>query len=64
MEKIYTYKPQGDGRDSWVCEEVENGELINRYMVYEDPNKQVELDINLLADEQIRQLKARFDALK
>lgn len=30
---IYTYKKQGDGRDSWICEEP-NG---NKYMVYESP---------------------------
>lgn len=38
MTKKYTYKKQGDGRDSWVCEEMENGECANSYMVYEDPN--------------------------
>ena len=32
---IYTYKLQGDGRDSWVCEEPDG----NRYMVYQDPKK-------------------------
>jgi hypothetical protein len=32
---IYTYKLQGDGRDSWKVEEP-NGEI---YMVYEDPTK-------------------------
>lgn len=31
----YTYKKQGDGRDSWVVEEPDG----NRYMVYEDPTK-------------------------
>ena len=31
----YTYKLQGDGRDSWRVEEP-NGEI---YMVYEDPTK-------------------------
>lgn len=36
----YTYKKQADGRDSWiVTESDENRMLINRYMVYEDPNK-------------------------
>ena len=32
---IYTYKKQGDGRDSWTCEEP-NG---NKYMVYENPHE-------------------------
>lgn len=31
----YTYKLQGDGRDSWRIEEP-NGEV---YMIYEDPTK-------------------------
>jgi len=31
----YTYKLQGDGRDSWVVEEPDG----NKYMVYEDPTK-------------------------
>jgi hypothetical protein len=35
MANIYTYKKQGDGRDSWRVEEL-NGEV---YMVYEDPTK-------------------------
>ena len=35
MANIYTYKKQGDGRDSWKVEEP-NGEV---YMVYEDPTK-------------------------
>ena len=38
MRKEYTYKLQGDGRDSWkVSEYDENDELISAYMVYEDP---------------------------
>ena len=37
MEKKYTYLKQGDGSDAWICEEIENGELFNRYMVYELP---------------------------
>jgi hypothetical protein len=65
MEKIYTYKLQGDGRDSWVCDEVVDGVLINRYMVFEDPNKPIEvnIDIDSLSDEQIIKLKQRFDSL-
>jgi hypothetical protein len=35
MANIYTYKKQGDGRDSWTCEEPSG----NKYMVYEDPTK-------------------------
>jgi len=35
MANIYTYKKQGDGRDSWRVETPE-GEI---FMVYEDPTK-------------------------
>lgn len=61
MDKAYTYKKQGDGRDSWVCEEP-NG---NKYMVYDNPfNAKVDtLNIDSLTDEQILKLKARFEAL-
>jgi hypothetical protein len=37
MEKKYTYKKQGDGRDSWRVEIFENEVLIDCYMVYEKP---------------------------
>lgn len=37
MEKRYTYKEQGDGRDSWVCDEIENGRVVNKYMVDKIP---------------------------
>ena len=61
MENTYTYKKQGDGRDSWVCTEPDG----NKYMVYEDPfnPKKVDIsniDIDSLTDEQIQKLKARF----
>lgn len=35
MANTYTYKKQGDGRDSWLVEEPDG----NRYMVYEDSTK-------------------------
>jgi len=35
METTYTYKLQGDGRDSWRVETPE-GEI---FMVYEDPTR-------------------------
>lgn len=36
--KSYKYKLQGDGRDSWICTERDDlGNLIDEYMVYEDP---------------------------
>lgn len=68
MEKVYTYKKQGDGRDSWRCEEFEGDKLVNVYMVYEDPYNQKAIDISgvdidSLTDEQILKLKARFEAL-
>ena len=67
MEKVYTYKKQGDGRDSWRCEEFEDGKIVNIYMVYEDPSVEkvdiLKIDIDSLTDEQILKLKARFEAL-
>lgn len=59
MEKRYTYKQQGDGRDSWVCEEWEGEEMLDRYMVYEDPTK----DTLSLTDEQVVQLYQKFKDL-
>lgn len=39
MRKEYTYKLQGNGKDSWIVREFnEDNELINSYMIYEDPN--------------------------
>lgn len=37
INKEYTYKEQGDGRDSWVVTEKEGDEIINSYMVYINP---------------------------
>ena len=35
MVKEYTYKSQGDGRDSWlVVEKDDSGNIINKYMTY------------------------------
>lgn len=59
MEKRYTYKQQGDGRDSWVCEEWEGEEMLDRYMVYEDPTK----DTLSLTDEQVVKLYQKFKDL-
>lgn len=33
----YTYKKQGDGRDSWIVKEFDDEELIKSYMIYESP---------------------------
>lgn len=65
MEKVYTYKKQGDGRDSWRCDEIENGNIVNSYMVYEDPNspKAIDIsgvDIDTLTDDQLLKLKQRL----
>lgn len=38
MRKEYTYKLQGDGRDSWTVTEFDEfDEVVSVYMVYEDP---------------------------
>ena len=33
----FTYKLQGDGRDSWGVKEFKDGELVNAFMIYEQP---------------------------
>lgn len=39
MERIITYKKQGNGLDSWIIQYVENGQEVKcREVVYEDPN--------------------------
>lgn len=39
MGKEYIYKKQGDGSDSWTCIETDDeGNVITKYMVYENPN--------------------------
>ena len=64
MEKRYTYKKQGDGKDSWRCDEIEYGVIVNSYMVFEDPNpKPIDIsgiDIDTLTDEQLLKLKTRL----
>lgn len=35
--KKYTYKKQGDGRDSWTCKVYDGDTVIDSYMVYESP---------------------------
>jgi uncharacterized Fe-S radical SAM superfamily protein PflX len=38
MEKRYSEKMvQGDGTIGWICEELDNGKMVERYMVYEPP---------------------------
>jgi len=44
MANIYTHKLQGDGRDSWICEEPDG----NKYMVYDDPTKDETLEEKVL----------------
>lgn len=61
MRKEYEYKLQGDGRDSWIVSEYnDNNELINKYMVYEDPTKQVGAALQAVlsaSPEEIEQIK-------
>lgn len=48
MEKVYTYKKQGYNTDSWRCDEVENGIIINSYMVFERPYNWAALRLGLM----------------
>lgn len=60
MEKTYTYKQQGDGRDSWLCECKVDGKVVDKYMVYEDPFAPEKDIIDNLTDDQILKLKTRL----
>lgn len=61
MRKEYQYKLQSDGRDSWIVSEYdENNELINKYMVYEDPNNEIGAALKAVISatpEEIEQIK-------
>jgi len=61
MRKEYEYKLQGDGRDSWIVFEYnDSDELINKYMIYEDPTKQIGTALQAVLNatsEEIEQIK-------
>lgn len=61
MRKEYQYKLQGDGRDSWTVSEYDdNDELINKYMVYEDPTQTIGTALRAVLSatpEEIEQIK-------
>jgi len=61
MRKEYEYKLQGDGRDSWIVSEYnDNNKLINKYMVYVDPTKEVGTALQAVmaaTPEEIEQIK-------
>ena len=62
IRKEYTYKLQGDGRDSWkVTEYNELYEVISVYMVYEDPTQQIGTALRAVLNatpEEIAEIKA------
>lgn len=51
MNKQYTYKKQGDGRDSWRCDVFDGGENVGSYMVYENPDIIRKKEIEQIAEE-------------
>jgi len=61
MRKEYQYKLQGDGRDSWIVSEFnDENELVNKYMVYEDPTKTIGTALQAVLSatpEEIEQIK-------
>lgn len=58
MEKTYNEKIQGDGSLSWVCVETEKGQVINKYMVYENPYKNSFVEeFKKLTQEELNQIK-------
>ena len=62
----YELKKQGDGSDSWTVTEWETDKkevIINKYMTYEDPTKQSQVDmsnvdLSTMTSEQMNQLKS------
>jgi hypothetical protein len=60
METRYTYKRQGDGRDSWLVEELKGETVVNKYMVYEDPTKDF---IDKLTGDQLIRLDEKLDQI-
>lgn len=60
MIEKHTYKKQGNGQDSWRVDQYEGEILINSFMVYENPEKKVDIsnvDLNTLTPEHVSQLK-------
>lgn len=61
MRKKFEHKLQGDNSDSWIVSEYnENDELMNKYMVYVDPIKQVGTALQAVMSatpEEIEQIK-------
>lgn len=60
MTKKYTHKLQGDGRDSWLCEEMDGLKVVNKYMVYENPFAEKKDKVDDFTDEEIEKLKIRL----
>lgn len=65
MERIFKKKLQGDGRDSWDVSEYEGETLVNRYMVYEDPENPPKvnlsnIDIDTLPEDQLDKLALKL----
>jgi hypothetical protein len=66
MIKENEYKKQGNGSDSWIVTEWEDASkkvMINKYMVYENPDTPVKgvdmsnVDLSTMTAEQMKQLK-------
>lgn len=56
MEKKIEFKLQGDGRDSWIITNIDdNGNIISKYMVYENPN--ISKGLAIIAFEQASDLE-------
>jgi hypothetical protein len=60
MPISYTYSRQGNGVDAWIAIETDDsGEVISKYMVYEDPNKKATIrEFEKLSTEDIASFKS------
>jgi len=60
----YQYKLQGNGKDSWIVTVTnEQGEVIEKYMTYENPNKKTNIsniDIDSITEEDLTKLAQKL----
>jgi hypothetical protein len=63
----YEYKLQGNGKPSWKATETDEfGNVVNIYMVYEEPNKKRDIsniDVDTLTAEELQKLANRLKPL-
>lgn len=56
ITKKITYKKQGDNNDSWIIEDFDNDELIDKIVVYERPYQWVSLRLGLMGSKAFKRI--------